>query len=229
MWIRVAIVCFICLAPHLQSVLAADQLRKTAPAGDLPAIACRFETSEGAPRARSKKAVREWYLWRQPASVETREAADDTSELWQRAPDGQISFQRIFHRDKRVIEYTTGDLRALNRYPDWSRLASVVDPAFLERALVRKGTVEVLGRRAERYTGRVGAVQFEVWWLAREQVPALLRQVSPTREVVVRLKSLRPLAISPSTGGRTAGYTVTDYSDIGDKENDAFLRKLHQH
>jgi hypothetical protein len=35
--------------------------------------------------------------------------------------DGKIFYYRVSRRDMRVIEYTTGDPRALNIYPDWNK------------------------------------------------------------------------------------------------------------
>lgn len=192
----------------------------------LPAIACHFETTMAVSGSPDKKQVREWYMWRQPSQIETRELADDTGEIWRLGRGDQVSYQRVFHKDKRVVEYSTGDLRALNRYPNWRRLASVIDPSLLKNKLKLTGKSEALGQEALRYQGQLGGVEFEVWWLEREQIPALVRQVYPDREVVLRLKAVSPLSKSAWPREQVDGYASIDYSDLGDKQSDPFVRRI---
>ncbi len=196
----------------------------------LPAIACHFESSVTPSSDAAQKQVREWYMWRQAAQVETRESGNETGEVWRLSRNGQISYQRVFHKEKRMIEYTPGDLRSLHRYPDWSRLAGVIDPAILNKELKVYGVAEILGRSARRYQGRLNGVEVEVWWLEREQVPALIRQVYTDREVTLRLNAIYPLSKSPWPHDQTAGYASIDYVDLGDKQIDPFVRRLpHSH
>lgn len=193
-------------------------------AEDLPTIACHFESSVSLRSATPQ--VHEWYMWRQSFQVETREASGETGEVWQLSPNRQISYQLVSHKEKRVIEYTSGDLRALNRYPEWSRLASVIDPAILNKELKPSGVAEILGRQSQRYEGRMNGVEIEVWWLDREQVPALVRQVYPDREVVLRLKAIHPLNKSPWPQNQTANYASMDYADLSDKQTNPFVRRF---
>jgi hypothetical protein len=63
--------------------------------------------------------------------------------------DGKIFYYRVSRRDMRVIEYTTGDPRALNIYPDWNKPTHVFEPNLLAK-LKKAGTMEIRGRKAQR-------------------------------------------------------------------------------
>lgn len=211
---------FLLLLPPLLPVWA------DGPAVDPDRIACRFEWRVIPAGGEEQEVRSEWFLWRRPSLIEIREKGGESGEVWERGPDRRISYRRIFHEERRVIEYTPGDLRALRREPDWARLSNLVDPALLGRDLKRSGEEERLGRRAERYRGRLDGVEVELLWLSREQIPALIREIYPDRERQLRLIEIYPLEESPWPHGRFAEYRHTDYADIGDQEADPFLRKL---
>lgn len=192
----------------------------------LPAVACHF-TSHVALRGQQPQAQGwDWYWWRQPDRVETRDAGGNTGQIWEASKNGQVTYWRVFHKNKRVIEYTPGDLRALGQHPDWPTITKVIDPTLLTTKLQPVGKVEILGRQAQRYQGQVNGVEFEVWWLDREQVPALVRQVSEHREETLRLKAIYPLQESPWARSQIVDYVHLDYADLGDKESDPFVRSL---
>lgn len=189
-----------------------------------PPIACRFEWRVIPAGGEEQEVRSEWFLWRRPSLIEIREKGG-VGEVWERGLDRRISYRRVFHEERRVIEYTPGDLRALRRAPDWARLSSLVDPDLLGRDLKRSGEEERLGRRAERYRGRLDGVEVELLWLPQERIPALIREIYPDRERQLRLIEMYPLEESPWPHGRFAEYRHTDYADIGDQEADPFLRK----
>lgn len=192
------------------------------------AVACHFATTVAVRGNRQHTQVNEWYLWREPSQVETCDKNGKRCEVWQRTQDGQVFYSRVFHNDKRVIEYMPGDLRALQRYPAWSHVASVIEPSLVKDQLRPTGQVSILGRQAQRYQGTVQGVTLDVWWLDREQLPALVQYVYPDRMVTLRLKKLYPLDESPWSRGRTAGYVHIDYADLGDKVSDPFVRRLQR-
>lgn len=189
-----------------------------------PNLACQFETRRLYRGEPERAETRAWYLWRQTDSVETQEANGESGHIWQRDKNNQISYQRIFPAAKRVIVYYPGDLRALQQYPDWKKLASVIDPALLGSALTAKGETTILGRQARRYTGRVDDQEFDVLWLEQEQIPARVQRKSKRYKEIVELKEMYPLDQSPWSRLETAGYESIDYADLGDKESDSFVR-----
>jgi hypothetical protein len=189
-----------------------------------------FSGSQGTPGP-----AQEWYLWRYPELVEKQDIQRGESELWRRGPDGQVFYERVFHQDKRIIEYVPGELRALRKYPDWQKLSQVIEPAWLQRALQHTGTTEILGRHVRRYQGQVDGVTFEVLWLEAEQLPALVRQVYADREAVLRLKAIYAAHQAPWSRAQTKGYQRLDAADLGDMYADPFVRRvqhstpLHSH
>lgn len=203
---------------------SAPSLAQSANEGDSPAVVARFELSV-APAAGGPLRRQTWLLWREADRVETRTKNGD-GEIWRRNPRGDVHYQRVFHRQKRTIDYTAGDLRALDAVPDWARLAHTIDPALLGAELKRIESTTALGRPAVRYRGKVRGVRQEVVWLARERLPAWMRMKYRDRTVTVRLKEVHALAQSPWPRARTNGYAATDYADIGDNEADPFLRRL---
>lgn len=198
-------------------------INKTA---ELPSIAGRFEWSVAFTGEPTHRERREWFMWRQPARVETRDGAGETGEVWRRANNGEVAYQRVFHREKRIIEYTEGDLRALDRSPDWRSVAHLIAPSFLKDRLNEGERLEILGRPARRYTGMVDGVALEVLWLEEEQIPAQVREIFKDQERLLLLKEIYPLNRSPWPYGQTADYEPTDYADIGDQEADPFLQYL---
>jgi hypothetical protein len=194
----------------------------------LPAVACVFELSVFSEEQNPILPPRQWYLWRQSERVERQDIQQGESDIWQRGRDGQVFYERVFHRDRRIIEFVPGDLRALQKYPDWQKLLHVIDPAWLREKLQPTGTTTVLGRQAQRYQGRVEAIEVEVLWLEAEQLPALVRQKYPQREEVLRLRELYPLPHAPWPRANTEHYRRIDYADLGDMHNDPWVRRMQQ-
>lgn len=189
-----------------------------------PNLACRFETRRLHRGEPERAETQESYLWRQTDSVATQEANGKSGHIWQRDKNHQISYQRIFPAAKRVIVYYPGDLRALQQYPDWKKLASVIDPALLGSALTATGEVTILSRQARRYTGQVDGQEFDVLWLEQEQIPARVQRKSTGFEEVIELKEMYPLDQSPWPHTKLVGYESIDFADLGDKELDPFVR-----
>lgn len=125
-----------------------------------------------------------------------------------------------------MIEYTPGDLRALHRYPTWSHITSLIDPALLATHLRPRDTVEVLGQQARRYEGEVNGITLEVWWLEALQLPAFLREGVPDQVVTIHLREIHALHASPWSRSSISAYQHLDYADLGDKESDPFVRSL---
>jgi hypothetical protein len=194
--------------------------------GSLPALACRFESHLTLRGERPHEHTSQWSLWRQPDRVEVHDLTGESGRVWELNPKGQVTYQQVFHHVKRIIEYTPGDLRALNANPEWLTVATLINPALLTGQLQLRGEEAVLGRTAQRYEGRVNNRAVEVVWLVQEKIPALVRQVSPDREEVLRLHALYPLSESPWPRPRSENYSRLDSADLGDIQSDPFLRSL---
>lgn len=191
--------------------------------GAPPAVVAQFEVGV-APAAGQAPRRQAWLFWREPTRVETRTA--DGGELWWRDARGSVFYQRLFHGQRRIVEYTPADLRALGTATDWARLTHLVDPKSFGVELKRVGATTVLGRPAMRYRGRVQGVGHDVLWLTHERIPARMRIQYDDRTVTIRLKAVHPIERSPWPRANTAAYAITDYADVGDDEADPFLRGM---
>jgi hypothetical protein len=189
----------------------------------LPSIACEFQTVIEKPNTEPKS--RTWRLWRSENEVETQEVGQSDAEAWERNPRGQITYYRVFHPEKRVIEYLPTDLAIKKNKPQWDRLCSIVSPDVLSQ-LKKTGEEEVLGRRAARYEGEHAGAQMIVLWLEAEQLPALVKETRGEHVSTVTLKELHDLDAAPWPHGLGKGYEVIDFADLGDKESDPVLKQI---
>lgn len=193
-----------------------------------PAVAAQYETRSIQLAHRPQVQTQRWYVLRSDQQIETWAEGGSERQVWRRSADGEISHARLFPADRRAVDYSAGDLRALGRYPHWRPLAEIIDVGLLER-LKDTGTVSVLDREARRYQGQVDGVDLEIWWLPQERLPGLVRRVWGDREVSTHLLALYPLARAPwpPADVHVRGFTRLDYADLGDMEADPFVQKLH--
>lgn len=174
----------------------------------------------------ARKESTDWYFTRQNEQVET--ARGDYAEVWQRDERGELTLARVFHQDRKLIQYTPGELRTQGRQQDWSALNSIIDPRQLT-TLKRVGTVSVLGRPASRYAGKLGGERIEVLWLVKEALAAKLVRSGRDGSVSLELKELRssPDSRWPQASlARADRYAFLDGADLGDLEYDPFVQRV---
>ncbi len=167
-----------------------------------------------------------WYYMRGPGRVET--ASADRAEVWQRAGNGAISLKRVFRAHRFVLEYTHAELAARGVKPDWEALGAIVAPAAL-RALEPDGTQSVLDRQAQVLRGQSDGEEVEIWWLAPEGLPALMRRTGPKGSFSMRLVELHghaPVSWPSPAQWSTDNYRWVDAADLGDMEHDPEVERL---
>lgn len=172
--------------------------------------------------------TRGWRLWRSQDIVETRSADGAEGELWKRMAGGGMEYTQLYHARRQAVVHYPGDLRATGDAKSWNTLNTVIDARQLSR-LTHKGQVKVLGRKAEKYSGVLDGIKTEVWWLPKQQLPALVRKTSGGQHVELRLRELRPLAraaLQSTSDEQLADYRVIDFADLGDMEYDAFVKSI---
>ena len=172
----------------------------------------------------------DWFLWRDAASIETANPGTGQNTIWERTPANEYSYRRIFHNDKRVVEYTPGEIKTRNATPDWAKLASVISPQLLDE-LKRGGKKTAFGQSAVRYSGRVGGQKIDLWWLEQAQLPSRLQISGNGQQMTMVLKDL--YARSPAgwprvDEDRIAAYGLIDAADFGDMESDPFVARVMQ-
>lgn len=193
------------------------------PAVYQPLAAHYLETRsvKDAPRASA-----DWYFTRQENQVET--ARGDYAEMWQRDERGELGLIRVFHRDRKLIQYTPGELRTQGRQKDWHALNTIVDPRRIA-ALTRTGAVSFLGRPASRYAGRIKGERTEVIWLDKEALAARLVRTGRDGSVSLELKALHSTPDSHWSQANLAKadtYAYLDGADLGDMEYDPFVQRV---
>ncbi|WP_290869091.1 hypothetical protein [Aquabacterium sp.] len=166
--------------------------------------------------------VQTWYLLRdgERAVVQRPELED----IWTRSAQGHIGFERVFHADRSVVAYSTGELKTLNVYPQWDSLATLFDARKLPQ-LQRVGRDAKAG--VTRYKGRMGHEQIEVDWLDEAGVAQRVLRQEQGRSVRFTLQARHalPPASWPVPARGTEAYQRYDAADFGDMENNPVIRK----
>jgi hypothetical protein len=202
----------------------AAQARDPEPEQDKP-LAARYETV-GVDRAGRITRKSDWYLVRTTSRIET--AGEGRAEVWERSERGDLSMRRVFRDDQFILEYHTGDLRAMDIKPDWRVLGNVLDPDALPRSS-RTGLKKVLGRTAQVYKSGAERDRIEVWWIEDVRLPALVRRKGDLGTYTMRLMEIRDSAPSDwplATHWRTDEFRVVDAADLGDLEHDPVVKRI---
>lgn len=173
-----------------------------------------------------KKQSADWYFIRQERRIEMARAG--YAEVWRRDERGELTWQRVFPSDRKLIEYTPGQLRTENRLPDWRTLNTIINVQRLAE-LKPAGQATVFNRPARRFRGQWGNERIEVLWLQREAIPARITRTENRKTYTLDLSSLhiQPAPSWPRADVDTIDtYELLDAADLGDREHDPFVARL---
>lgn len=215
------------LVPLLMLVLVACGDRRPVPQLDLvqspPPVAAEFRTT--VEPAQGGNSSTEWRFWRSHDRIERENPAAQSGDLWVR--DGKMLFHtRLYHADRRGIEYHDDDLQILNAAPEWIALSTLLDPGLIGVLRERENGWRD-GYPYRRYTGAVEDVVWDItvrtdWmWPTRIERRGADRQV----ETVELLRSFE-FGRSPWQPVDSADYDMLDYADLGDHERDPFVMRI---
>lgn len=171
----------------------------------------------------------DWYFWRGENRVEIRNATQDVGEIWRRENKTRLSFVYVEPARKRGIEYNDTDLRMINHKRSWDRLASIVSAEEIEK-LSLAGETEILGHKAQRYSGKVDKRTVEVLWIPDLQLTAKVVNIYPDRQVTTELKSFltQQDKVVATSDDQLSNYTLVDFADLGDMETKESMAWLKQ-
>ncbi len=196
--------------------------------GELAPVAARYAVTierATAGSSRVKPQLHTWYFYRDAERIALLKGSVD--EVWFRDTHERVSFERVFHDDERVVDYSTGELATLNVKVDWAALSTFVDPS--ELAQLKVVSKQGKGKDARLHLrGRVGQERVRIDWLPALQLPqSLTRQVKGgvTVRMVMLESSSGPLPSWPVMGGKSVNYLHLDAADFGDMEDDPVVRK----
>ncbi len=201
--------------------LAAEPSAQPVAVSAAPALAARYELRIGTHTT-------DWYLLRTATRIESFNAGSRQGEIWARAPNGVIDYRRVFVGDRKIIEYSAGELRARGAVPQWEKLFSLVDPAQVT-GLRQTGERVVLGQHAQVLEGDLDGVPTRLWWLPEARLPARFERGASDYLLRLELTELHAAAPAqwPQLGDdRLVGFGRLDAADFGDLEEDPFVRKV---
>lgn len=133
-------------------------------------------------------------------------------EIWSLSPSDELSRQLVFPEDGRVIDFTAGDLKAINLLPPWQELSTLV-PTETSAIAPPEGAPETPAPQR-----RIAVEWSEEWAL-----PLLVTSEDARGKTVLRRTAVEhcPTAECPQTS--LDRLSQLDFSDLGDKENDPWV------
>jgi len=191
-------------------------------------LAARYAVTVDRPslgKFKDKPTLHTWYFYRDAQRVALLKGSVD--EVWYRDAQQRISFERVFHDDARVVDYSTGELTTLHVKVNWAALATFVD--LSELAQLKLVSKHGKGRDARWHlVGWIGPERVTVDWRPALQLPQrLTRQIKGGSTVAMALieSSPTPLPNWPVAGLKSANYLHLDAADFGDMDYDPVVRK----
>jgi hypothetical protein len=202
------LLCWCCCAP-----VAA------APAHDAPALSAKFSVSTS-----KHPSPQAWFFSRDAQQVALLKGTLD--EVWQQDSQGRLSFERVFHAERRVVTYSSGELAALGVQANWAALASLVDARELA-ALKQVSSSGTGATRTLRLQGQHHGARWRVDWMPALRLPALIERRDNTGFTRIQLIEHASIARPhwPRHGARSADYLRLDAADAGDMGYEAVMRK----
>lgn len=191
-------------------------------------VAARYSTTSCTMPC-EKPQTSDWYFWRDENRVEIRNATQDVGEIWRRENKTRLSFVYIEPAHKRGIEYNDTDLRMINHKRSWDRLASIVSVEEIAK-LSSVGETEILGHKAQRYSGKIDKRTVEVVWIPDLQLTAKVVNTYPDRQVTTELKSFltKQDDVVATSDDQLSNYALVDFADLGDMETKESMAWLKQ-
>jgi hypothetical protein len=179
-------------------------------------------------RIRDARGERELRLVRDGTRIEYR-IAGEPIRVWRQTADG-VELRELYPADRRMVVYAPGDLRTLDKVPDWALLSGLVDPALRARLTVA-GKASAFAQPLARYRGAdAQGKHVELDWLPAPGLPARYCTGKPDSRKCSGGDAigLQELTQVPAERAFTPldGLLEIDHADLGDMEMDAFVHGL---
>ncbi len=172
--------------------------------------------------------TRRWTFRRHPNWVEYHWQDLGVTEHWRIDARGNVSYTEVFHRERTIVRYTSGDLATLGIDPQWHQLDHVVIPPRNDTTFTPV-FVSQAGEFGQRYTTQDQTSRSSVVWLEEFQLPAEVRSTTRLgRRIHLRLLEIERVTPS-SSPARERSYRTIDFADFGDMEYDPFVRAHSRH
>jgi hypothetical protein len=190
--------------------------------GDWPAVAAEYRST--LENGTSTPEVRTWRFWRETDRIEREGVSGGAGERWER--DGATLFlTRLYHGDRKGIEYRSDDLEILNAAPAWAQLSLLVDPTVLTRlAEVDAGWRG--GVPVRHYAGTDRDARWDVTVRTDLMLPVEVRVTRGASVETLELVRAMPRDRAAFEPRPIVGYELIDYADLGDRERDPFVMRV---
>ena len=192
----------------------------------LPPLAAEYAMSTGV--GKRSVAPASWYFIRDTHRVEIIRPQEKLAEMWDRSEHGELTLQRIFHADRRIVEYVPGEFKVSGIQNSWASLSSMIDPGLIKQ-LQPTGAKEMLGRRVSLYETTVGEQRLRFGWFDDLSLLAFLEREDHSGRSSLNITALYTVAPDnwhEFSEQQLRDYLVIDASDFGDMEYDPFVRKV---
>lgn len=166
----------------------------------------------------------EWQLWRSAQRIEMLIPAQQTGEIWLQDRN-MVFYQKLFHADRKIVEYQSADLDALNVPVQWRTNELMIAPQVLQQLTVADERWQD-GHPLLELEGTVDGIDYAVEWRSDLNLPqSLSKQDAHGNRETTRLLEAQPLA-SATVAPDSSRYEIIDYADLGDRERDPFVLKI---
>ena len=178
-------------------------------------------------RIQDARGKRDLVLVRDASRIEYR-VADEPIRVWRQTADG-VELRELYPDARRMVVYAPGDLRTMDKVPDWSQLSGLVDPALRARLAV-VGNATAFAQPLARHRGRdAQGKNVELDWLPGPGLPTRYCTAKhDSRKCSGDALHLQALTQVPAEQAFTPldGLLEIDHADFGDMEMDAFVGSL---
>ena len=149
-------------------------------------------------------------------------------EIWSSTPNGQVQLTKLFPQYKRGIEYQTADFI---KPVMWASKYHIIAPSQLQQLSKKTEDNSEACEHTQDYNVADNAQLLALSWMPNVALPARLALASKgNSHMTWQVKSLSfDQAMLARQFKQWDTYYLTDYTDIGDNEQDPFLAKMiHQ-
>ncbi len=205
----------------------ADTTRRITPpavhaAGDVPLVV-QYETSHG-----NDHVSQSWWYLRSANRIEKRIPDLGMVWIWHRHKN-RVTMQQAWLKERRVIDYTTSDLKSTRNLPEWETLRHMLDPSLLSR-LQPRARRSVMGHPARWYAGKIADTRLKILWMEDLGLPAEILRTRRGHTSRVRMTAIYPESQAPIQPIRLDDFAHMDFADLGDNEADPIWgRFAHPH
>lgn len=190
----------------------------------LPEIAVEYQSF--VIKNKSKGDLQVWRLLRDNERIEIQYPNTGISDVWSQTSRNLWFYEKFFHEDKQIIQYSPVDLKVLEVTPPWSSLALAIDPKILQSIGTGRSATPLNGWNRQIFKGNHNQAAYEIEWLPELGLAVYVTRTLAGVTTVTEASKIFLKAEAPWDIHDITAYRLIDYSDLGDMERDPFVLKV---